>query len=219
MATSTTAVTTEDSPTPLVRLLAGALRRSAAAAPDALARMNGVAAVCSAHDPQAATLRFGDGRVHLEHGRADDADVVITLDLALDGLPDAPKPKVKGAAAHPRFALALGKMLEPPEPEWRPAADEFFRLIGTRPYVPPAIEFVDTTSGSRHTVGHASPGEPVYEIHGPADRIVKLCLGGAFLLEEMEAGRMTARGSMAGGVSITGAGLALGLGQIDDPSS
>ena len=79
-------ITTEDDPTPFVLLMANTVRRSAAAAPGVVARLKGVAAVRSADDPQAVTLRFDRGTVHLEHGVASDADVTVTVDLATEGL-------------------------------------------------------------------------------------------------------------------------------------
>ncbi|MDP7092551.1 MAG: hypothetical protein QF448_07110, partial [Candidatus Thalassarchaeaceae archaeon] len=71
------AITTEADPTPMVLGIAAALRRSKSHKPSLIAGMKGVAAVCSEHDPQAVTIRFSRGDVHVEHGRADDVGVAI----------------------------------------------------------------------------------------------------------------------------------------------
>lgn len=197
-------MTTEDDPTPLVLILANTVRRAAAARPKLIAGMSGVAAVCSANDAQAVTLRFDRGDVHLSHGRAQDAGVVITLDLEQDGLPDAPKPKVEGALRHLRFALALDKVLDPPLPTWQVAAEEFWRRTSQRPSMPPALRIIDET-GAELVVGDDSAG--AYEITGTADRLAKMFVGSAFLLEEAQHGRMHVRGSLGESVVVTMAGL------------
>jgi hypothetical protein len=202
------AVTTEADPTPLVLMLANTVRRAGAANPKLIDTMRGVAAVCSADDAQAVTLRFDRGDVHLTHGQAADVGVTITLDLANDGLPGAPKPKVSGALRHLRFALALDKALDPTLPTWQVACEEFWRLTSDRPSMPSALRVRDE-SGAELTVGDQA-SEPL-EIHGTADRLAKMFVGMAFLLEEAQQGRMHVRGSMAESVAITAAGLDLAL--------
>lgn len=197
-------VTTEDDPTPLVLMLANTVRRAEAARPKLIAGMSGVAAVCSANDAQAVTLRFDRGDVHLCHGRAEDAGVVITLDLEKDGLPNAPKPKVEGAMRHLRFALALDKALDPPVPSWQHAAEDFWRQTCERPSMPTALRITDE-SGAELVLGDSSGG--AYEIFGPADRLAKMFVGSAFLLEEAQHGRMHVRGSLGESLVVTLAGL------------
>ncbi len=83
-----------------------------------LARMKGVLGLQSSSDLQKATVWFDRGRIRLAGGLADDAGVVITLDPN-----DAEaKPKIKGAARHPLFALGLAKVLEPPTGTWQEEA-------------------------------------------------------------------------------------------------
>ncbi len=203
------AITTEDDPTPLVLILANTVRRSVAAQPSIVAKLKGVAAVCSLHDPQAVTLRFDKGDVHLTHGRSPDAKVVITIDLALDGLPDAPAPKVTGALTHLRFALGLGKVLDPPLPGWRTAAEEFWSASADRAFMPTGLRITETGSGAVHEVG-ATDGD-VSEVIGPEDRLTRIFTGTAFALEEVAEGRCHVRGSLAAAAAITHAGIALGL--------
>ena len=207
------AITTEADPTPMVLGIAAALRRSKSHKPSLIAGMKGVAAVCSEHDPQAVTIRFSRGDVHVEHGRADDVGVAITMDLAKDGLPGAPKPNVEGALTHLRFALSLAKVIDPPLPDWRSAADSYWAACSTRPHMPSGIIVVETDSGDRHVVG--DPTTAGYEVHGPADRLARVFVGTAVALEELLKGRIQGRGPLGLAVAITDAGLALGLGEVE----
>ena len=204
------AVTTEEDPTPLVLMLANTVRRAQAANPKLGARVRGVGAVCSASDAQAVTLRCDRGDVHLSHGRAADAGVVITLDLAKDGLPDAPKPKVQGALLHLRLALVLDKLLDPPLPEWQTAARDFWDATAGRPFMPTALRVVDE-SGTELVIGEGA--DRAFEIRGPSDRLARIFVGGAFLLEEAQQGRVQGRGSMAESMAMTRAGLDLATGR------
>ena len=80
-------------------IIATQLRR--ATADPALARraagLRGIFALRSQKDPQAVTMRFGNGRVELERGVATDTQVVATVDLDNMSGPDATKPKVVNA--------------------------------------------------------------------------------------------------------------------------
>lgn len=202
------AVTTEENPTPLVLILANTVRRAHAANPKRIDRMRGVAAVCSANDAQAVTLRFDRGDVHLDHGRATDAGVVISLDLERDGLPGAPKPKVQGALRHLRFALALDKALDPPLPVWQTAAESFWRLTSGHPFMPTGLRVIDE-GGEEAIVGERGPD--AFEIRGPGDRLARVFVGTAFVLEEAQQGRLHVRGSMAESMAMTAAGLDLAM--------
>lgn len=200
------AVTTEDNPTPLVLILANTIRRAYATNPKLIEGMKGVAAVCSATDAQAVTLRFDRGEIDLSHGRAADAGLVITLDLERDGLPDAPKPKIKGALRHIRFALALDKALDPPLPSWQHAAETFWQLTSGRPFMPTGLRVIDE-AGVEACVGKG--GDSAFEVRGSGDRLARVFVGTAFLLEEAQQGRLHVRGSMAESMALTSAGLDL----------
>src|SRR5689334_8767628 len=81
---TTSVVSTEDDPTPLVLDLARTLRSSSRTPElaDLLGRANGVAVVRSANDRQAATIRFSGGRAHVTHGASVDAEVELVVDVA-----------------------------------------------------------------------------------------------------------------------------------------
>lgn len=202
-------ITTEDDPTPLVLMLANTVRRSVAADPTAVGQLTGVAAVKSKNDPQAVTLRFDQGDVHLEHGVADDVDLTITLDLEMDGLPDAPKPKVAGAVRHPRFAMGLAKVLEPPMPDLRTALTDFWAAVGDKAGMPDSLRATDPGTGATVEVGE--PGGHSYELLGPEDRLVRIFAGTAVALEEIESGRCHGRGSLPNALALMRAGLLLAI--------
>jgi hypothetical protein len=208
-------ITIEDDPTPLVLMLATTLRRSVAARPKMAAGVRGIAAVCSMNDAQAVTFRLDRGDISIEHGKAADAGLVITIDLGLDGLPGAPPPKVVGALRHPRLALAMSKLLDPPLPPWQESVEVFWRAARDRPHMPTGLTVTDG-DGMVHSVGEADGDE--YLLYGPADRLAKVFVGSAFVLEEVGEGRMHGRGAMSAGVALTRSGLELGLGRLGDPA-
>lgn len=206
------AITTEDDPTPLVLIMANVVRRSATASPAAVAKLKGVAVVRSATDAQAVTLRFDRGDVHLEHGIAADAGVQIAIDFDLDGLPEAPPPKVTGAARHPRFALGLAKVLEPPMPDLATATNEFWAAAKDVHDMPSGLKVVATDSGETAEVG--DDATEIYEISGPADRLVRMLTGQAPALVEVQEGRCHVRGSLGAAVAVTRATVLVGLGEL-----
>ena len=202
-------ITTENDPTPLVLMLANTVRRAVAADPGSVAKLEGVAAIVSANDPQAVTLQFSGGDVHLSHGVAENVQVTVTLDLEKDGLPDAPKPKISGAVRHPRFALGLAKVLEPPLPDLATAANAFWSAVGDQAGMPDALRVSDPATGTSLEVGR--PGGTSYELVGPEDRLVRVLTGTAVSLEEVESGRCHGRGTLPEALAVMRAGLLLAL--------
>lgn len=193
----------EADPPPLVRIMGTTLRR-AAADPKlgvVLAKMRGVAALKSATDPQAATMRFERGSVRVERGVAADAGVVIEADLATMNDPEPPKPKISGAARHPQFALALAKVLDPPKGSWQEAARGFWSFASSGPGVPAALEVVNTDSGERLLLGG---GEPRAELHGSTHWLTVALSGNSVLGEDVFAGRLAFVGTLQHVVAITG---------------
>lgn len=208
------AITTEDDPTPLVLVFANLLRRSAAADPGRMAKLKGVAAVRSLTDPQAVTLRFADGDVHVEHGIAADAGVTVGLDFDRDGLPDAPAPQVTGAMRHPRLALGLAKVLDPPMPDLHTAAEAFWRTAHAMHGMPSGLRL--HASDTRATAELGDDVGEVYEVMGPEDRLVRILTGQTPALVEVMEGRCQVRGSLAVATAVTRATVLVG---IDDGRS
>ena len=175
-------ITLEDHGPPIVRILGGTLKR--AAAQPKLARqmdkMRGRVAMRSTTDPQAATIHFDKGAVHVTHGVHPDADMVISADVNTMGRPGAPKPKVTGALRHLGFALVVQKVLEPPTPGgWKGAVDEFWDWSTNKPGRPGLLRVVCTDDGEAVTVGQ--PGGSTVELHGPAWELLALFTGGDHL--------------------------------------
>jgi hypothetical protein len=193
-------ITLEEDAPPIVRVLGVTLRR--AAAQPALARtldgMNGVVALRSTSDPQAATIRFDHGAVHVTRGVHPEADIVIRADLNTMGRPGAAKPKVKGAAAHPRLALAVAKVLDPPvEGGWQAAAEDFWNWSAGRRGRPARLTVICTDDGAMRTFGAVGdPNVPGCELHGPAWVLTSVFTGGDHLAAALLEGRLHAVADM-----------------------
>jgi hypothetical protein len=193
----------ESDPPPIVRTLATTLRRAAADPKlrGVLEKMHGVAALRSTTDPQSATLRFDKGTVRIERGVATDVGVIIEADLNTMNDPEPPKPKVTGAARHPKFALALGKVLDPPKGTWREAAQGFWSFAGGCAGMPAALEVVNTDTGERVLLGG---GEPRVELHGTAHWLTVVLSGNSVLGEDILAGKVQFVGALAHLAVLTG---------------
>jgi hypothetical protein len=210
--TTRSIVETEDDPTPIVLILAATLRR-AEETPKLAAMMRGArgtVALRSTVDPQAATIRFGGGRVRVERGVAADADVTIATDVNRMADEDPPRPKVSGAATHARLALLASKVLEPPTGPWRDEARRFWARIESHPRTPRGMHVVCTDERSQITLG----AEPVeFEIHGTAHRLHALFTGGTVLGQEVLDGHLYAVGSLEHLAELTGRSIDVSLGR------
>jgi hypothetical protein len=193
----------EPDPPPLVRIMATTLRRAAAdpKLSGVLAKMQGVAALRSVSDPQAATMRFERGTVRVERGVSPDAGVVIEADLATMNDPEPPKPKITGAARHPQFALALGKVLDPPRGTWQEAAKGFWAFAAGAPGMPEALEVVNTDTREHLLLGG---GEPRAELHGPTHWLTVVLSGNSVLGEDILAGKVQFVGALQFVAILTG---------------
>jgi hypothetical protein len=197
----------EDDPTPLVRILGATLQRSARnpALESKLRGMRGVVALKSSVDPQAVTIRFAKGTVSLEHGVAADSGVVIEADLTKLNEPNAPKPKVRGAARHLKLALAASKVLDPPAGTWQEEASAFWDFARDHPRMPGTLLVVCTDDEARLTLGD---GPPEYELHGSARALISVFTGGSVLGEDMLNGKLCGVGSLQHLAELTGRSIA-----------
>jgi hypothetical protein len=204
-------ITVEDDPSPLVLILAATLRRAVRAPKLAgtLKSTKGSVALKSSVDPQAATIRIADNRAHVVSGVAPDVDVVIEADINRMSDPDAPKPKVTGAARHPMVALAASKLLEPPHGTWQEEAAAFWTFASTNPRAPRAMRVVNTDSGGDVVVGD---GPVEYELHGSEHALVTLFTGGSVLGQDLLDGKLQAVGSLRHTAELTGRSIAWMLG-------
>jgi hypothetical protein len=201
----------EDDPTPLVRILGATLRRSARRPEleSRMTKMRGVVALKSTVDPQAVTMRFANGKVLVEHGVAADSGVVIEADLLRMGDPDAPKPKVTGAARHPLLALAASKVLDPPADSWQDEARAFWEFARNHRGMPKAMLVVCTDDGARLTLGDTTPE---YELYGSAHALTSVFTGGSVLGQDMLDDKLHGVGSLQHLAELTGRSIAWMLG-------
>src|SRR3954451_21230990 len=96
---ATTLVDVEPDPVPIVLILAATLRRAARTPKlaHAIGRTKGNVALRATVDPQAATMRFGNGGVIVVRGVSDDTDVLIAADINTMADEHPPSPKAAGA--------------------------------------------------------------------------------------------------------------------------
>lgn len=201
----------ETDPVPIVLILAATLRR-AARTPKlaaAIGQVKGNVALRSTVDPQAATMRFGNGGVTVVRGVSDDVHVLIEADVNTMADEHPPKPKVSGAARHLRLALTIGKLLEPPHGTWQQEAERFFTFATSRPGVPTSIRVVCTDDGSELTMGD-SPVE--YELHGREHALLNVFCGNTVLGQDLLDGKLFAVGKLAHLAELTGRSLSWMLG-------
>ena len=188
-------ITLEDDPAPIVRILGVTLRRSAThpQLAQTMDGMHGRVALTSTKDPQAATITFDKGRITIAHGVHPDTDITIAADLETMGQPGAPKPKVKGAVAHPKLALGVSKVLEPPvDGGWRGAAREFWEWSDGRPGRPSSLRIVCTDdNGAEERFGDSDPeSKSGFEVHGPGWALTAVLTGADHLGAAALAGRI-----------------------------
>jgi hypothetical protein len=197
----------EDDPTPIVRILGATLRRSARnpALESKLRSMKGVVALKSSVDPQAVTMRFDKGKIHLERGVAADTGVLIEVDINKMNEPDAPKPKVKGAGKHLMLALAAGKVLDPPPGPWQDEARAFWDFVHAYPRTPAAMLVVCTDDGAQLLLGESPPE---YELHGSARALNSVFTGNSVLGDDLLNGKLEAVGSLQHLAELTGRSIA-----------
>jgi len=204
-------IDTEPDPVPIVLIMAATLRR-AARTPKlaaAIGRVKGNVSLRSTVDPQAATMRFGNGGVTVVRGVSADADVVISADLNRLSDEKPPKPKVSGAARHLKLALTVAKLLEPPHGTWQEEARRFFDFATSRPGLPSSMRVVCTDDGSELVLGDP-PAE--YELHGSEHALLNVFCGNSVLGQDLLDGKLFAVGKLAHLAELTGRSLAWMLG-------
>jgi hypothetical protein len=201
-------ITLEDHAPPIVRILGVTLRRAATQPRLArrMGKLRGRVALRSTTDPQAVTITFDKGAIHLTHGVHDEADVVIGLDFNTMGQPGAAKPTVKGAARHPALALGAAKVLDPPTPGgWKGAVDAFWSWAAADPTCPGQLRVVCTDDGDdKGDVVKGGPGGTTLEVHGPAYALLNVFTGGDHFGAALLEGRVRAVGDFPTLTQFTG---------------
>ena len=205
-------VETEDDPTPIVLILAATLRRSERTPKlaELMRKAKGTVALRSTVDPQAATIRFTGGRVRVERGIAPDADVVIATDVNRMADEHPPKAKVTGAATHPRLALAVAKLLEPPTGTWQDEARTFWAKVAASGTGPNGLRIVCTDRPAELTFG-TTPAE--FEIHGTDHRLQAMLSGNTVFGQEVFDGHLHSVGTLRHLAELTGVSIDLMMGR------
>lgn len=207
----TARIEVEQDPVPIVLILAATLRRAARTPKlaQAIGKTKGNVALRSTVDPQAATMRFGDGGVTVVRGVSPDADVVISADVNKMADEKPPKPAVSGVARHPKLAFTVSKLLEPPHGTWQEEAQRFFDFARATPGTPRAMRVVCTDDGSELQLGE---GPAEYEIHGSQHALLNVFCGNTVLGQDLLDGKLHAVGTLAHLAELTGRSLAWMLG-------
>ena len=197
---------------PIVLILAATLRRSARTPrlAAAIGHVKGNVSLRSTVDPQAATMRFGDGGVTVVRGVSNDADVVISADINTLSDENPPKPKVTGAVRHPKLALTVSKLLEPPHGTWQEEAQRFFAFAIQHPGLPRSMRVVCTDDGSELALGDL-PAE--FELHGSEHALLNVFCGNSVIGQDLLDGKIHAVGKLAHLAELTGRSLAWMLGE------
>jgi hypothetical protein len=209
---ATVRIDTEPDPVPIVLILAATLRR-AAQTPKlaaALAKAKGNVALKSTVDPQAATMRFGNGGVIVVRGVSADTDVLFAVDINKMADEKPPAPKVVGAARHPKLALTVAKLLDPPHGRWQDEARHFFDLAIARPRTPQSMRVVCTDDGHEILLGEA-PAQ--FELHGSEHALLNVFCGNTVLGQDVLDGKLHAVGKLGHLAELTGCSLAQMLGR------
>jgi len=178
-------VTTEDDPTPLVRIFATKFK-AALLQPDYAALMSksqGKFSLQSKKDPQAITVAVNAAGPHLSSGVDQASDIVIHVDFTN---PNA-APKVKGLLRHPLYAIAVGKLLEFPEINWADALKRLWDQHKNFPGMPDGITAKSTDEDRQLSVGSST--EPVY-LEGKSADLAEVFSGGSPLLQLLFEGKL-----------------------------
>jgi hypothetical protein len=150
----------EADPTPLVLSLARTLRESAAVPElrEILTGLSGSVALRSELDPQAATLVFADGGVHVHHGVGEGLEAIPFVPYSEYVLAETPDPLTSAAAT----------VLSPPLPAWRDAASSFWAANQGSNGFPEGLRVVCIDEEQEV---HLGEGSQSYEVHGPAEAL------------------------------------------------
>ena len=210
--TESVRIDVEQDPVPIVLILAATLRRAARTPrlATAIGRVKGNVALKSTTDPQSATMRFGKGGVTVVRGVSPDTDVLIAADLNTMADEKPPAPKVVGVARHPKLAITVSKLLDPPHGTWQQEAERFFAFAVQTPGVPRSLRIVCTDHGSEVVLGDP-PIE--YELHGSEHALFNIFLGNTVLGQDLLDGKVFGVGKLAHLAGLTGRSLAWMLGQ------
>ena len=183
-------VTTEDDPTPLVRLIGRTLRDAARAGhlADLLERPGNVA--LRSHDtPQAATVTVVADSVEVTSGVFVEPDATVVVDL------NARFAAVEEPTGDVTLADTLLRALRPPLPQWRDAAGRFWEITRGISGIPDVL-VVEAVGPDGPEHGRFGDGTTTYGIAGPADLLAGVFSGADDFLVSLAAG-VQVRGTLS----------------------
>ena len=151
--------------------------------------LNGTFALASTVDPQAVTVTGKAGRLHLKHGIAPEAGLIIRLDF---NKPDE-SPSIQGLWRHPLLALKVDKLMKTYDTDWADCATRFWNMSAHYRGMPKAIHLRCTDTPGELTLGS---GEPEVKIEGAAGNLCELLSGGTILVLAVMEGKVRIVGSM-----------------------
>ena len=183
----------EDDASPIVRLIGRTLRDSARVGnPMPALREAAATVVVRSHDtPQVATVVFGDdGVVTVHGGAAAGSDAAIVVDVNGRFTPAA------GSVGDADLVAAVLDALSPPLPDWRTAAESFWRASRGLPGVPDVLVAVtEGPEGLEQAV--VGDGETQYLIAGAPDALAGVFSGADDLFATLATGALGIRGTMS----------------------
>lgn len=180
-------VSTEQDPTPLVKIFANKFRKALTDAKFANHARNfhGSFALASLKDPQSLTITVGNGKISITHGIAVNAKIIIRMDF------DKPvKPKIEGLFRHPMLALKISKLLQFPETNWTDAASRFWDCNSTYPGMPGSIKIHCADEDRDFILGDLTDGNPDMQISGKGIDIADVFSGGTVFLQALMTGKI-----------------------------
>ncbi|WP_396910611.1 hypothetical protein [Mycolicibacterium sp.] len=194
--TTDVTVTTEDDPTPLVLSLAATLRRALRESTHLL-QIDGIKAVFALRNSSGgpnATLRVADDRVSLVHGISPDADHTLIWENGTE--------YELVATRNTLATAAIQLLLNPPLPDWRTAAEEFWTLSGQDPGMPQRLVVTATDADETLELGS---GPRRVALAGSAAQLSATLSGRGDLFADLYSGLLTYQGDLPQLSAVCGA--------------
>ena len=144
--------------------------------------------VRSSGDAQALTVSFSEGSIALRHGAASDADAALVVDIADDLAVDTE------ASSGDKVLLDLvNALLHPPVPEWRDAAQVFWRRTSSGKGMPRELVVHCTDEDDQLVLGS---GLPTYTLSATGVDLARVLSGAAPLLDSVFSGAVAICGTL-----------------------
>lgn len=194
-----TSITIEQDATPVVRLIARALRESVRIGheADTLSRTEGTVALRSHDTPQTATIAFRGREIAVSSGVFTEPDATIVVDLRSRFSP-AQEP-----AGNTELAEAVLRALAPPFPPWREAAQRFWDLTRDLTGMPDVLVVVEESEDGR-SEERFGEGSSEYLLAGSPDVLAGVLTGADDFLLALASG-LRVKGTWAQLSVMTGA--------------